>query len=211
MGFDCAGARCRSSRGWRNDRSRRCRRRAGQQVADELEIEHSCASLEEMVQRKDIDAVLIATPDKFHAQAIRIASAAGKDILSLRKAAGHKSGRCSGSAARSFSSGRAPADRLHAALRSGRLCRDEAGGSGRILSGSPGFCPRDVDGRGTHASRGKMDCGRWRLQSRQRILICILVRTKFPRKKRLLAADTRPPEIDHDPNSDAPILQKPIA
>lgn len=51
------------------------------QVADELEIEHSCASLEEMVQRKDIDAVLIATPAKFHAQAIRIASAAGKDTL----------------------------------------------------------------------------------------------------------------------------------
>lgn len=50
------------------------------QVADELEIEHSRASLEEMVQRKDIDAVLIATPAKFHVQAIHIASAAGKDI-----------------------------------------------------------------------------------------------------------------------------------
>jgi hypothetical protein len=34
-----------------------------------------------MVQRKDIDAVLIATPDKCHAQAIHIASAAGKDSL----------------------------------------------------------------------------------------------------------------------------------
>ncbi len=51
------------------------------QVADELEIEHSCASLEGMVRRKDIDAVLIATPDKFHAQTIHIASAAGKDML----------------------------------------------------------------------------------------------------------------------------------
>src|ERR1700741_395968 len=51
------------------------------QVADELEIEHAFASLEEMLQRKDIDAVLIATPDKFHAQSIRIAAAAGKDIL----------------------------------------------------------------------------------------------------------------------------------
>ena len=51
------------------------------QVADELEIEHAFASLEEMVQRKDIDVVLIATPDKFHAQAIRVAGAAGKDIL----------------------------------------------------------------------------------------------------------------------------------
>jgi inositol 2-dehydrogenase len=51
------------------------------QVAEELEIEHSFASLEEMVERKDIDAVVIATPDKFHARGIRIAAAAGKDIL----------------------------------------------------------------------------------------------------------------------------------
>src|ERR1700740_1529068 len=51
------------------------------QVAEELEIEHAYASLDEMVQRKDIDAVLIATPDKFHAQAIRVAAAAGKNIL----------------------------------------------------------------------------------------------------------------------------------
>lgn len=51
------------------------------QVADELEIEHSYSSLEDMIQRKDIQAVLIAAPDKFHAQAIRVAAAAGKDIL----------------------------------------------------------------------------------------------------------------------------------
>jgi scyllo-inositol 2-dehydrogenase (NAD+) len=51
------------------------------QVAEELEIEHAFGSLEEMVQRKDIDAVVIATPDKFHAQAIRVAAAAGKNIL----------------------------------------------------------------------------------------------------------------------------------
>jgi len=51
------------------------------QVADELEIEHSFASLEDMLQRKDIDSVLIATPDKFHAQAVRLAAAAGKNIL----------------------------------------------------------------------------------------------------------------------------------
>lgn len=51
------------------------------QVADELEIEHSYGSLEEMVQRKDIDAVVIATPDKFHAQGVRVAAAAGKSIL----------------------------------------------------------------------------------------------------------------------------------
>ncbi len=53
----------------------------GKQVADELEIEHAYTSLEEMVQRKDIDAVVIATPDKFHGSTIRIAAAAGKDIL----------------------------------------------------------------------------------------------------------------------------------
>jgi len=51
------------------------------EVADELEIDHSYSSLEEMVQRKDIDAVLIVSPDKFHAQGIRVAAAAGKDIL----------------------------------------------------------------------------------------------------------------------------------
>jgi inositol 2-dehydrogenase len=51
------------------------------QVAEELEIENAYSSLEEMVQRKDIDAVVIATPDKFHAQSIRTAAAAGKDIL----------------------------------------------------------------------------------------------------------------------------------
>jgi len=51
------------------------------QVADELEVEHSFASLEEMLMHKDIQSVLIATPDKFHGQAIRAAAAAGKDIL----------------------------------------------------------------------------------------------------------------------------------
>jgi len=51
------------------------------QVAEELEIEHVFFGLEEMVQRKDIEAVLIATPDKFHAKAICAAAAAGKDIL----------------------------------------------------------------------------------------------------------------------------------
>ena len=51
------------------------------QVAEELEIEHSFPSLEEMAQQKDIDAILIAAPDKFHAQAIRHAARAGKDIL----------------------------------------------------------------------------------------------------------------------------------
>jgi inositol 2-dehydrogenase len=51
------------------------------QVADELEVEHSFGSLEEMLGHKEIQSVLIATPDKFHAQAVRVAAAAGKDIL----------------------------------------------------------------------------------------------------------------------------------
>lgn len=51
------------------------------QVATELEIEHAYGSFEEMLGRKDIQAVLIATPDKFHAKGIRAAAAAGKDIL----------------------------------------------------------------------------------------------------------------------------------
>src|SRR5579863_8739661 len=51
------------------------------QVAAELEIEHSYGSFEAMLERKDIDAVLIAAPDKFHAHAIGAAARAGKDIL----------------------------------------------------------------------------------------------------------------------------------
>jgi inositol 2-dehydrogenase len=53
-----------------------------QEVADELEIEHSFGKLEDMLALKGIDCVVIATPDKFHAQAIRTAAAAGKHILS---------------------------------------------------------------------------------------------------------------------------------
>jgi inositol 2-dehydrogenase len=52
------------------------------QVAAELEIEHAFAGLDEMLERKDVDCVVIATPDKFHSQAIRAAAAAGKHILS---------------------------------------------------------------------------------------------------------------------------------
>jgi predicted dehydrogenase len=54
--------------------------RAGK-VAAELEIEHAYASLDAMLERKDIQAVLIATPDKFHAEAVKAAARAGKDIL----------------------------------------------------------------------------------------------------------------------------------
>jgi predicted dehydrogenase len=52
------------------------------EVADELEVEHSFGKLEDMLALKGIDCVVIATPDKFHAQAIRSVAAAGRHILS---------------------------------------------------------------------------------------------------------------------------------
>jgi predicted dehydrogenase len=51
------------------------------QVATELEIENSYCSLETMLECKGLDAVVIATPDKYHMAAVKTAAAAGKDIL----------------------------------------------------------------------------------------------------------------------------------
>src|SRR5215469_7643923 len=51
------------------------------QVAQDLEIDHAFSSLNEMLEHRDINAVIIATPDKFHALAIEAAAVAGKDIL----------------------------------------------------------------------------------------------------------------------------------
>jgi len=51
------------------------------EVAEELEIEHAFSSLEDMLAHKDVEAVVIATPDKFHAKAIQTAALAKKDIL----------------------------------------------------------------------------------------------------------------------------------
>jgi len=51
------------------------------QVAAEYEIERSYGSLDAMLETKEIEAVLIATPDKFHAQAVVSAARAGKDVL----------------------------------------------------------------------------------------------------------------------------------
>lgn len=50
-------------------------------VADELEIECSYGSIEELLDHKEIDCVVIASPDKFHAPGIRAAATAGVDIL----------------------------------------------------------------------------------------------------------------------------------
>ncbi len=51
------------------------------QVAEELEIGHAFGGLDAMLECKGLQAVLIATPDKFHAQAVIQAAKAGKDIL----------------------------------------------------------------------------------------------------------------------------------
>jgi inositol 2-dehydrogenase len=51
------------------------------QIAEELEVAKSFGSLEAMLECKEVQAVLIATPDKFHAQGVLEAAKAGKDIL----------------------------------------------------------------------------------------------------------------------------------
>jgi inositol 2-dehydrogenase len=51
------------------------------QVAAEYEIERSYGSLDAMLENKEIEAVVIATPDKFHADAVVSAARAGKDVL----------------------------------------------------------------------------------------------------------------------------------
>ena len=51
------------------------------QIAKELEVAKSFGSLEAMLECKEVQAVLIATPDKFHAQGVIQAAKAGKDIL----------------------------------------------------------------------------------------------------------------------------------
>src|SRR2546428_1911034 len=50
-------------------------------AATELEIEHWYDNFETMLERRDIDAVLIASPDRFHARAIQTAASAKKDIV----------------------------------------------------------------------------------------------------------------------------------
>jgi predicted dehydrogenase len=50
-------------------------------TAQELEIENSYGSLEAMLECKGLDAVVISSPDKFHAAAVKTVAAAGKDML----------------------------------------------------------------------------------------------------------------------------------
>jgi inositol 2-dehydrogenase len=51
------------------------------QTAAELEIERSYSSLEEMLEKASLEAVVIATPDKFHAATIQTTAAAGKHMF----------------------------------------------------------------------------------------------------------------------------------
>jgi inositol 2-dehydrogenase len=54
---------------------------AARRLADYLEIEHYYPGLEPMVERKDIDAVVIASPSKVHLFAVQTAAIAGKHIF----------------------------------------------------------------------------------------------------------------------------------
>lgn len=51
------------------------------QAANELEIDLAYGSLDALLENKDVEAVLIATPDKFHSAAVVSAARAGKHIL----------------------------------------------------------------------------------------------------------------------------------
>lgn len=52
-----------------------------QSVAEELEVDRWFNSLEAMLECREVEAVVIATPDKFHAAAVQLAAQAGKDVL----------------------------------------------------------------------------------------------------------------------------------
>jgi predicted dehydrogenase len=54
---------------------------AARRLADDLEIEHYYDGAEALVTRNDIDAVVIASPPRFHLSAAHTAAAAGKHIF----------------------------------------------------------------------------------------------------------------------------------
>ena len=56
------------------------------QTATELEIDNSYSSLEAMLECKGLDAVVIATPDKFHPAAVKMV-AVRREKYPVRKAA----------------------------------------------------------------------------------------------------------------------------
>jgi predicted dehydrogenase len=51
------------------------------QVAAELEIDHFYASVEALVEREDVQAVVVVTPAKFHGAAMKVCAQSGKDIF----------------------------------------------------------------------------------------------------------------------------------
>lgn len=52
-----------------------------EQVAKELEIEHYFDKVEAVAERRDVQAVAVVTPAKFHGSAMRVCAQAGKDIF----------------------------------------------------------------------------------------------------------------------------------
>ena len=52
-----------------------------QQVATELEVEHFYDNVNALAERKDIDAIVVVTPAKFHGAAMRVCAQAKKDIF----------------------------------------------------------------------------------------------------------------------------------
>lgn len=50
-------------------------------VASELEVEHYYSSVEDLVAQKDVQAVVIVSPAKFHPHGVKVAAAGGKAIL----------------------------------------------------------------------------------------------------------------------------------
>ena len=52
-----------------------------EQVATELEVEHFYDNVSALAERKDIDAIVVVTPAKFHGAAMRVCAQAGKDIF----------------------------------------------------------------------------------------------------------------------------------
>jgi predicted dehydrogenase len=50
-------------------------------VAAELEIDHYFNSVEALAERKDIQAIVVVTPAKFHGAAMKVCAHAGKDIF----------------------------------------------------------------------------------------------------------------------------------
>src|SRR6201984_2521342 len=51
------------------------------QVAAELEVDHYVNSVEAMAERKDIQAIVVVTPAKFHGAAMKVCARAKKDIF----------------------------------------------------------------------------------------------------------------------------------